>query len=377
MKKFTSFLTAAAATLAMSATSVTWNAADLDLKSNDIVNDMTFTVDDNISFTVAKGESDKDCVFRKSSTNPATVIVYTKGTVTFDATDAKIKSIKFVVNTSEGSSNTPEWIFLDAENTQYNAQNDTWTGDAATLTFTDKKAAQITSLVIEYEGGSTVDPDPVDPTPGEFVTAELFFNESQIGTGEAAQNVSLSDNGVTVDFTSNSANAQIDKNNGFFGTAEDYITLQYRYRAGGKSSNGIKSTNKGVLTLPCDGTLTIYAFNNQSEAREGQIVQDDVTVFSHEFSADEAVTPEGTKLKIYPVYTVELKKGTAYFLWPTNQLMLYGFKFEPKQGTTSVDAPFTFEAADADTTAYDLMGRPVGPSYKGIVIIAGKKHIRR
>ncbi|MCM1070882.1 MAG: hypothetical protein NC391_04540 [Alistipes timonensis] len=375
MKKFTSFLTAAAATLAMSATSVTWNAADLDLANNDIVNDMTFTVDNNISFTVAKGASDKDCVFRKSSTSPATVIVYSKGTVTFNATDAKIKSIKFVVNTSEGTSNTPEWIFLDEENTQYNAQNDTWTGDASTISFTDKKAAQITSLVIEYEGGSTV--EPVDPTPGEFKTAELLFNESQIATGEAAQNVTLSNNGVTVDFTSNSANAQIDKNNGFFGTAEDYITLQYRYRAGGKSSNGVNSTNKGVLTLPCDGTLTIYAYNNQAEAREGQIVQNDVTVFSHQFAAEEAVTPEGSTRKVYPVYTVELKKGTAYFLWPTNQLMLYGFKFEPKQNTTSVDAPFTFEAPDTDTTAYDLMGRPVGPSYKGIVIIAGKKHIRR
>lgn len=376
MKKFTSFLTAAAATLAMSATSVTWNAADLDLKSGDIVNDMTFTVDDNISFTVAKGTSEKDdCKFSKSASVPAAIILYSRNTITFNATDAKIKSIKFVVNAEKNAG----WTINDAEKNAFNAENDTWTGDVASITFTGKSSAQINSLVIEYEGGSTVEPDPVDPTPGEFVTAELFFNESQIGTGEAAQNVTLTNNGVTVDFTSNSANAQIDKKNGFFGTAEEYITLQYRYRAGGKSSNGVNSTNKGVLTLPCDGTLTIYAYNDQATAREGQIVQDDVTVFSHEFSADEAVTVTAgsSERKVYPVYTVELKKGTAYFLWPTNQLMLFGFKFEPKQSTTSVDAPFTFEADDTDTTAFDLMGRPVGPSYKGIVIIAGKKHIRR
>ncbi len=325
MKKFTSFLTAAAATLAMSATSVTWNAADLDLKSNDIINDITFTVDDNISFTMAKGTSEKDdCKFRKNSTTPATIILYSKNTITFNATDAKIKSIKFVVNAEI----TPGWKINDAEKNTYNVDNNTWTGDAASIIFSGNSAAQINSLVIEYEGGSTVDPDPVDPTPGEFKTAELFFNESQIGTGEAAQNVTLSNNGVTVDFTSTAASANLDKSNGFFGTAEDYITLQYRYRPGGNSSKGVNSPNKGVLTLPCDGTLTIYAYNNQEQAREGQIVQNDATVFSHVFTAEEAVTvpTSSSERKVYPVHTVELKKGTAYFLWPTNQLMLFGNK---------------------------------------------------
>lgn len=376
MKKFTTFLTVFAAALAADAATVTWNAADLSLTNGEVINDMTFTVNDNISFTIAKAESDKDCVFRKSSTNPATVIVYSKGTITFNATDAELTSIRFIINTSEGNSNTPGWVFLDSDKVNYTAESDTWSGNTTSITFTDKSAAQITGLVIEYEGGATVDPDPVDPTPGEFQTAELFFQESQVATGEDAQNVTLSDNGVTIDFTSNSASAVLDKSNGYFGTAEDYIALQYRYRAGGKSSNGVNSTNKGVITLPCDGTLTIYAFYNQEDPRSGQIVQNDVTMFDHSFSASEAVTPEGTERKVYPTYSVELKKGTAYFLWPDNQLMLFGFKFEPKQTTTGVEEVANTEVV-GDNVAYDLMGRPVADTYKGIVILNGKKHFRR
>lgn len=382
MKKFTTLMAVAAAAFAADAATATWNAADItDLANNDVINDMTFTVNDNISFTIAKGESDKDCVFRKSSTNPATVIVYSKGTITFNATDAALTSIKFIVNTSEGTSNTPGWIFQDSDKVAYSAEADTWTGNTETITFTDKSAAQITGLVIEYEGGSSidpdpVDPDPVDPTPGDFQTAELFFQENQVAVGEDAQNVTLSDNGVSINFTSNSANATIDKSNGFFGTAEDYISLQYRYRAGGKSSNGVNSTNKGVITLPCDGTLTIYAFNNQATDRTGLIVQDDVNVFDHAFSASEAVTPEGSERKVYPPYNVELKKGTAYLLWPDNQLMIFGFKFEPKLNTTGVEEVVSVATVE-DNAAYDLMGRRVSDSYKGIVIVNGKKHIRR
>lgn len=376
MRKFTTLMAAFAATIAVNAATVTWNAADItDIASGDVINDKTFVVNDNISFTVAKGGSDKDCVFRKSSTNPATVIVYSKGTITFTSTDATITSIKFIVNTSEGSTNTPGWSFQDSSKNLYNAENDTWTGETRDFTFTDKSGAQLTGLEIAYnvdEGSETP-----DPTPGEFKTAELFFNESQVASGAGAQNVKLSNNGVEIDFTSNSNNAQIDKSNGFFGTSESYETLQYRYRAGGKSSNGINSTNKGVITLPCDGTLYIYAFNNQSDDRDLQIIQNDVTVFSHTYSASEAVSAANNESrKVYPVYSAELKKGTAYFLWPTNQLMLFGFKFEPEKSISTVVEEI--EITDIkDMPAYDLMGRRVSDNYKGIVIQGGKKFIRK
>lgn len=376
MRKFTTLMAAFAATIAVNAATVTWNAADItDLANGDIINDKTFVVNDNISFTVAKGGSDKDCVFRKSSTNPATVIVYSKGTITFTSTDATITSIKFIVNTSEGSTNTPGWSFQDSSKTLYNAENDTWTGETNNFTFTDKSSAQLTSLEITYsvdEGSETP-----DPTPGEFKTAELFFNESQVASGTDAQNVKLSNNGVEIVFTSDSSSAKLEANkNGYFGTTEEYITLPYRYSPGGKSTKGIESTNKGVITLPCDGTLYIYASNNQEQDRIGEIIQNNVTVFSHTYSASEAVNPEGSERKVYPVYSAELKKGTAYFLWPTNQLMLFGFKFEPEKSISTVVEEI--EITDIkDMPAYDLMGRRVSDNYKGIVIQGGKKFIRK
>lgn len=374
MRKFTTLMAAFAATIAVNAATVTWNAADItDIASGDVINDKTFVVNDNISFTVAKGGSDKDCVFRKSSTNPATVIVYSKGTITFTSTDATITSIKFIVNTSEGSTNTPEWSFQDSSKNLYNAENDTWTGETRDFTFTDKSGAQLTGLEITYnvdEGSETP-----DPTPGEFKTAELFFNESQVASGAGAQNVKLSNNGVEINFTSTANSANLDETNGYFGTSESYETLEYRYRPGGSSSKGIESPTKGVITLPCDGTLYIYAFNNnQSNARKGQIIQNDVTIFNHTYSADEV--DNSTGINVYPVYSVELKKGTAYFLWPDGQLMLFGFKFEPEKSISTVVEEI--EITDIkDMPAYDLMGRRVSDNYKGIVIQGGKKFIRK
>ena len=372
MRKFTTLMAAFAATIAVNAATVTWNAADItDIASGDVINDKTFVVNDNISFTVAKGGSDKDCVFRKSSTNPATVIVYSKGTITFTSTDATITSIKFIVNTSEGSTNTPGWSFQDSSKNLYNAENDTWTGETRDFTFTDKSGAQLTGLEITYNV------ETPDPTPGEFKTAELFFNESQVASGAGAQNVKLSNNGVEINFTSDSSSAKLEANKyGYFGTTEEYITLPYRYSPGGKSTKGIESTNKGVITLPCNGTLYIYASNNQDQDRIGEIIQNDVTVFSHTYSASEAVNPTGSERKVYPVYSAELKKGTAYFLWPTNQLMLFGFKFEPEKSISTVVEEI--EITDIkDMPAYDLMGRRVSDNYKGIVIQGGKKFIRK
>ena len=163
----------------------------------------------------------------------------------------------------------------------------------------------------------------------DFQTAELFFSADQVGQGAIAQNVTLSDNGTSVDFTAASTSAQIDASNGYFGTAEDYITIPYRYRPGGKSTNGINSDNKGVFTFPCPGTLTIYAYNNQSDDRNLQLIQNDVTILDHVFKSTDAVNPPNSTRNVYPIVEVEVGEGTAYLLWPVNQVMLFGFKFEP------------------------------------------------
>lgn len=370
MRKFTTLMAAFAATIAVNAATVTWEGSNVtEVANNENIDGVTFKVNDNISFTVDKAKASSDCVYRNTTTYPGLIVLRAHSILTLKAEKASISSVKFGIHTSNA-----EWI-MTADGNQYDATNDTWTGDSSEIIFTVGKVTQILNMEITYsvdEGSETP-----DPTPGEFKTAELFFNESQLASGAGAQNVKLSNNGVEIDFTSNSDNAIIDKSNGFFGTSESYETLQYRYRAGGKSSNGINSTNKGVITLPCDGTLYIYAFNNQSDDRDLQVIQNDVTVFSHTYSASEAVSAANNESrKVYPVYSAELKKGTAYFLWPTNQLMLFGFKFEPEKSIGTVVEEI--EITDIkDMPAYDLMGRRVSDNYKGIVIQGGKKFIRK
>lgn len=377
MRKIFTLFTALATALTINATTVTWQATDLvDVANGDVINNLNVKVNDNISFSLSKGESDKNCTFRKNSTYPAMIILYSKNSITFTANDATIESIKFIVNTTAGSA-TPGWSLQDDAKNTYTASADTWTGSVSSIIFTDKSAAQITGIEITYSADGQ--PDTPDPTPGDFTTAKLVFNENQVATGEEARHLTLSDNGAEIVFTSDSNNAQVDKSNGFFGTTEDYITLQYRYRPGGKSSKGVESVNKGVITLPCDGTLYIYAFNNQSDDRAIQIIQDNATVFDHSYRADDyAEVPTSSSVrKIYPVYSVALKKGTSYFLWPDNQLMLFGFRFEPKQISTAIDEIHTDSPLPDDLPAYDLMGRRVNENYKGIVIVGGKKYLRR
>lgn len=375
MKKITTFLTVIAAAFAANAATVTWTAEEItDLADKAVVNGMTFNLNETISFTVDKGLSDKDALYRNTSDYPVFIQAYSKCTITFTANDADIKSIKFDVNTDQGKSPTPNWNIQDPAKTQYTETNPTWTGNVQEITFTVKSGAQITGLEIEYEGG-------VAPDPDKYKEATLLFNGCPVGKGtEAQQNVTISDNGVSIAFTSNSNSAQMDEKTCYFGTAEDFISTTTRYRPGGKSSKGVDSPNRGVITLPCTGTFYVYAFNNQADDRRLQIVQNSQTVFDHTYTASDCVDhPESTaeaEVKIYPIYSVELKKGTAYLLWPDNQVMLCGFKFVPQQSTTGVEDIVAAEAAE-DNVAYDLMGRRVADSYKGIVIVNGKKFIRR
>lgn len=369
MKKLFLLLMAAIISTAVNATTATWSATSLSLINKDVINDVIFDVDENVSFTLAKGESTKDCVYAVSSQNPASVNLYSKGTITFNAKNgAKLTSIKFVVNTSEGTSNTPGWD-LRIGDVVYNEQNNTWTGEESTVVFTDKSSVYIKGLQIEYAATEGTDPD----APNENKVANLFFNGFEACKGEAAQKITLKDNGVTIAFSSTSANAEIDNQNGNFGTAEDYVTFGTRYRAGGKSSDGIQSSTKAVMTFPCDGELIIYAYNNQTTSRRLQIVQDGNMSFDKTYYDTDVVLVGETK--IYPITTTSVKAGTSYLLWPDNQLMLYGFVFTPKDNTSGHDN-IAVNPTELQQ-AYDIYGRPVSDTYKGLVICGGKKYFRK
>ena len=330
MRKILTLLAALACTAALNAATLNWSVSQMDLANNAALDGVTISLNDNLSLSFANAEATENNYirYRKVTAMPEPGIAfYSKNEITLTATDATITSVKFLILTDAAAGNdaTPGWSFK-AGSTSLSAEGgDTWTGSESSLLLVGGSKATITGLVIEY----TVNTPPAPDNTLAFKTAELFFSADQVGQGAIAQNVTLSDNGTSVDFTTTSTSAQIDASNGYFGTAEDYITIPYRYRPGGKSSNGINSDNKGVFSFPCPGTLTIYAYNNQSDDRNLQLVQNDVTILDHDFKSTDAVNPPNSTRNVYPIVDVEVSAGTAYLLWPVNQVMLFGFKFEP------------------------------------------------
>ena len=330
MKKILTLLAALACTAALNAATLEWKASEIPDVSNNASVEKSFEVNSNLSFELALGDGGTTAPkYRSVSTMPApSLMFYNKNTWIITAYDATITSVEFVIfdtyPNADNSDSTPDWkVTIDGQT--YNASNPIWTGSASEITITASAKTSVQGLNIEY----TINTPPAPDNTLDFQTAELLFSTDQVGQGAIAQNVTLSDNETSVDFTTTSTNAQIDASNGYFGTAEDYITIPYRYRPGGNSSKGIESPTKGVFTFPCPGTLTIYAYNNQSDERNLQLIQNDDTILDHVFKSTDAVNPPNSSRNVYPIVEVEVAEGTAYLLWPVNQLMLYGFKFEP------------------------------------------------
>lgn len=353
MRKILTLLAALACTAALNAATLEWTVEDLGWttkENNQSLNVQTFTLDDYIDVTFGDGTGTSGVIYRNTTGDKVPYItVYSQNTMSIKATNALITSVTFIVDQNsddaQTTQTTPGWKVKIGSAT-YSIDSPTWTGNSTTVEVIGNSKTVLLGLNIEY----TVD-NPTGPSnPADFETAELFFSADQVGTGAEVFNVSLSDNGTSVDFNTNSTSANIAASNGYFGTAEDYITLPYRYQPGGKSSNGVNSTNKGVFTFPCAGTLIIYASNNQAEDRNLQLVQNDVTIFDSYFKSTDAVNPPNSTRNVYPVVEVEVSEGSAYLLWPTNQVALFGFKFVPTVNSIT-EGDITLSAgADVDQT---------------------------
>lgn len=355
MRKILTLLAALACTAALNAATLEWSPSQMSQynTNNYALDGITIDLNDNISLTFATADGGDNYIrYRKVTTLPEPVIAfYSKNTITLNTKNAVITSVQVVAITDApngGNDNTPGWK-LTIGNTTLQPDADTWTGSANELILIGGSKTSISGLNIEYTITEVADPN-------NFEMASLFFTADQVATGQGAQNVLLSENGTSVEFNSNSTSAQIDASNGYFGTADNYITIPYRYRPGGKSTSGVTSVNKGVFTFPCAGTLTIYAFNTSTNADEPlgrnlQLIQNNETIFDHYYLASDYVSSEGgSSRNIYPTFEVEVSEGTAYLLWPVNQLMLFGFKFDPAWNAIT-DGDITLSAgADVDKT---------------------------
>ena len=123
---------------------------------------------------------------------------------------------------------------------------------------------------------------------------------------------------------------EIDANNANFGTLADYQSFTHRLKTGGKSS----SKNCMSLTIPADGTLKVYARTASKDSeRPIVITQGETEVFNQKFIDSQAASENYTASDgsektrtVFPVYTCEVKAGTADITYPENGVNFYCFE---------------------------------------------------
>lgn len=79
---------------------------------------------------------------------------------------------------------------------------------------------------------------------------------------------SFSSGDLVLSVTDTDGKLAVDANTAYFGTAESYVSFDYRLKTGGRSS----SKNGLTLTLPVDGTLKVYARTGSNSATDRNIV---------------------------------------------------------------------------------------------------------
>lgn len=230
-----------------------------------------------------------------------------------------------------------------------------------------------------YKGTAEIQPVEVTEAGGETpATPDMiaFGEEDVAGAGEVKSEFAKGDFKLTVvDLGDKDGNKKIsiDANNCYFGTAESYQKFTHRLKTGGKSG----SNNSLTLSIPSDGTLNIYARSANSSATDRNLVltQNETELYNEVVKDADAieVTFEGDDkaTKIFPVISVEVKAGELAVGYPTGALNFYGFEFIA--GASGVNA-VTVEKAK-NNIRYNLAGQRVDESYKGVVIMNGKKFV--
>ena len=177
--------------------------------------------------------------------------------------------------------------------------------------------------------------------------------------------------------TDTNGKVAIDKNAQLFGTAEaNEKSGGGRLKSGGKSS----SSNMLTLTIPSAGTLKILARTGSNSATDRTVVvtQNETELYNQVVKEDDAVKVTGLdesdpskETNVYPVISVPVEAGEVAVTYPIGSINFYGFEFIA--GTSGVNA-VTVEKAK-NNIRYNLAGQRVDESYKGVVIMNGKKFV--
>lgn len=184
---------------------------------------------------------------------------------------------------------------------------------------------------------------------------------------------SFSNGNLVLTVTDTDGKLAVDANTAYFGTAESYVSFDYRLKTGGKSS----SKNGLTLTLPADGTLKVYARTGKNDAQDRNIVltQNETELVNKILLESEAVkVTMGEEVKeeknVYPVISVEAKKGDVAITYPINSVNIYAFELVNAAGVSTILTP------KADGKTFNLSGVQVSENAKGLKIKNGKKYVK-
>jgi hypothetical protein len=220
-----------------------------------------------------------------------------------------------------------------------------------------------------YKGTAEIQPVEVTEAGGETpATPEMiaFTDGDTAGDGAVFSKGDFKLTQVDTD-----GKTAIDGNNVYFGTADNYQKFTHRLKTGGKSG----SKNSLTLTIPSDGTLNVYVRTGSNTATDRNLVltQDGTELYNQVVQEADAITVTmgENDNKVYPVITVNVKAGEVAVGYPTGSLNFYGFEFIA--GASGVNAVIVEKAKN--NIRYNLAGQRVDESYKGVVIMNGKKFV--
>lgn len=202
-------------------------------------------------------------------------------------------------------------------------------------------------------------------------SAQVLSFDTKYDKGAVPASFSNGDLVLTV--TDTDGKLAVDANTAYFGTAESYVSFDYRLKTGGKSS----SKNGLTLTLPADGTLKVYARTGSNGETNRNIVltQNETELANKILLESEAVkVTMGEEVKeeknVYPVISVEAKKGDVAITYPINSVNIYAFELVTATGVSTILTP------KADGKTYNLSGVQVSENAKGLKIKNGKKFVK-
>ncbi|MCR5711300.1 MAG: hypothetical protein K6G46_02460 [Prevotella sp.] len=248
---------------------------------------------------------------------------------------------------------------LDDTNTQYN------TNGVALSLWAQKGATPSRTNVVVYK--AIADEGGEETTENKIVFTEAkakgTLDGATFGTGFV----------LTVTDKVEDGKIQIDANNQYFGTVENWDKYEFRMKTGGKSD----SKNALKLTIPAAGSLTIaMRSSSSSETRNVAFTQGSTELKS--FEVKDANCTKGTvdgkaDKTVFNYYTIDNVAAGDINISYDGGTNFYGFILKTATGIYTIDSTKVIN----NGAIYNLAGQKVNESYKGIVIKNGKKYIQK